>query len=60
VLARASAVLGKPATELQSYLQKMGRELGPPWTEDEKYATLAAWLALSAIEPRSPSASLSR
>jgi hypothetical protein len=56
VLARASAVLGKPATELQSYLQKMGRELGPPWTEDEKYATLAAWLALAAIEPRSRSA----
>jgi len=48
VLARASAVLGKSATELQSYLQRMGRELGPPWTEDEKYATLAAWLALAA------------
>jgi hypothetical protein len=52
VLARASAVLGKSATELQSYLQKMGRELGPPWTEDEKHATLAAWLALSRAKPR--------
>ena len=46
--AQASAELGKSDTELQSYLQKMGRELGPPWTPDEKYATLAAWLALSA------------
>jgi hypothetical protein len=48
LLARASAVLGKSDAELQRYLQKMGRALGPPWTEDEKYATLAAWLALSA------------
>ena len=56
VLARASAVLGKSAMELQGYIQKMGRELGPPWTEDEKYATLAAWLALSTakITARSP------
>ena len=48
LLAQASAALGKSDTELQSYLQKMGRELGPPWTEDEKCATLAAWLALAA------------
>lgn len=48
LLAQASAVLGKSDAELQSYLQKMGRELGPPWTQDEKNATLAAWLALAA------------
>jgi hypothetical protein len=48
LLERASAVLGKSDTELQSYLQKMGRELGPPWTQDEKCATLAAWLAFAA------------
>jgi hypothetical protein len=48
LLEQASAVLGKSATELLSYLQKMGRELGPPWTQDEKYATLVAWLALTA------------
>jgi hypothetical protein len=48
LLAQASAVLGKSVAEVQSCLQKMGRELGPPWTEDEKYATLAAWLALAA------------
>jgi hypothetical protein len=50
LLARASAALGKSDVGLQSYLQKMGRELGPPWTQDEKYATLAAWLALAAIK----------
>jgi hypothetical protein len=25
---------------------EMGREFGAPWTQDEKFATLAAWLAL--------------
>jgi hypothetical protein len=25
---------------------ELGRELGAPWTQDEKFATLAAWLAL--------------
>ena len=48
LLARAYAALGKSDTELQRYLQERGRELGPPWTQDEKYATLAAWLALAA------------
>jgi hypothetical protein len=48
LLARASAALRKSDAELQSYLQKMGHELGPPWTQDEKCATLAAWLALAA------------
>lgn len=56
LLAKASAALGKSDTELQSYLQKMGRELGPPWTQDEKCATLAAWLAFAATEPRARSA----
>ena len=36
---RSPAVLRR-ATEL-------GRGLGAPWSQDEKYATLAAWLALS-------------
>jgi len=27
----------------------MGRALGPPWRQDEKLATLAAWLALAAV-----------
>jgi hypothetical protein len=60
LLAQASAVLGKSDKELQSYLQKLGRELGPPWTQDEKCATLAAWLALSATKPRARSVSVSR
>ena len=27
-------------------LAELGRGLGPPWSQDEKYAALAAWLAL--------------
>jgi hypothetical protein len=27
-------------------LTELGRGLGPPWSQDEKYAALAAWLAL--------------
>jgi hypothetical protein len=41
---RPSVVLGR-ATEL-------GRGLGAPWSQDEKYATLAAWLALGGSASR--------
>jgi hypothetical protein len=58
LLAQASAVLGKSDIELQKYLQQRGRELGPPWTQDEKYATLAAWLALAAAKPALQSAGM--
>lgn len=56
LLARASAELRKSETELQSYLLQIGRQLGPPWTQDEKNATLAAWLALSAAKSGARSA----
>jgi hypothetical protein len=26
---------------------EVGRSFGAPWTQDEKFATLAAWLALA-------------
>jgi hypothetical protein len=35
----------KPAKLLQR-VTELGRELGAPWTQDEKFATLAAWMAL--------------
>lgn len=34
-------------------LAELGRPLGPPWAQDEKFATLAAWLALRGIPKRS-------
>lgn len=36
----------KPA-ELMRRVTELGRALGSPWSQDEKFATLAAWLALA-------------
>jgi|SRR5690242_7874168 hypothetical protein len=38
----------KPA-ELMRKITELGKPLGPPWSQDEKFAALAAWLALSGI-----------
>ena len=32
--------------QLKDRLSRIGKQLGPPWTEDQKLATLAAWVAL--------------
>jgi hypothetical protein len=32
---------------IEEWLAGWGRKLGPPWRQDEKYAALAAWLALT-------------
>jgi hypothetical protein len=45
---RAAAALRVPAPELKSRVDAMGRPLGPPWRQDEKLATLVAWLSLAA------------
>lgn len=34
--------------QVESYLRSAGRDLGPPWREDQKLATMVAWLALAA------------
>jgi len=34
--------------DLEERLNAMGKSIGPPWTQDEKYAALAGWLALQA------------
>ena len=44
---RAAANLNLPSAELERNLAAMGKAIGPPWRQDEKFATLAAWLALS-------------
>ena len=35
-----------PADALDTHLKLLGAALGPPWTEDQKLATLAAWSQL--------------
>jgi len=44
---RATAALGRDQTELERHIQELGRSLGPPWRQDEKLATLAAWITLA-------------
>ncbi len=34
-------------TTLDKHLTELGRLIGPPWRQDEKFAALAAWLALT-------------
>ncbi len=40
------AFLVKPA-QLMRRITELGKPLGSPWSQDEKFATLAAWLALT-------------
>jgi len=42
----------KPAALLEQ-VTELGRPLGSPWTQDEKFATIAAWLALASNPRRS-------
>jgi hypothetical protein len=41
-------VLRTNEATLQKQLTELGRSMGSPWSQDEKLATLAAWLALRA------------
>jgi hypothetical protein len=46
LLATASAALRRNPAALTRFLNDLGKPLGSPWTQDEKFATLTAWLAL--------------
>ncbi len=48
LLATASVTLHRNPAALTRFIGDLGKPLGPPWTQDEKFATLAAWLALQA------------
>jgi hypothetical protein len=48
LFARCTTDLGMAQQETESRLAELGRMLGPPWRQDEKFATLVAWLALAA------------
>jgi hypothetical protein len=47
LLGRGAEALRISEGALLRELTELGRGLGPPWSQDEKFATLAAWLALS-------------
>jgi len=47
LLATASKSLHKKAPFLRRHLTRLGKPLGPPWTQDEKLSALAAWFVLA-------------
>jgi len=47
LLERAAQVLRIQPAALIRRVTELGRPLGAPWSQDEKFATLAAWLALA-------------
>lgn len=48
LIAQASKNLRIKPNALVRRLAALGKPMGPPWTQDEKLATLVAWLALAA------------
>ena len=52
LLDRAGKVLRAKPTELMRRATELGREFCSPWSQDEKFATLAAWLASKAPTKR--------
>jgi len=47
LFAMASKALGIQAAILKRRIAAFGKSLGPPWSQDEKFAALAAWLTLA-------------
>ena len=47
LIARAPEDLGISGGLIDQHLQRMGKAIGPPWRQDEKHASLAAWIASS-------------
>ncbi|HSC44855.1 MAG TPA: hypothetical protein VLC94_03450 [Candidatus Acidoferrum sp.] len=45
LFAAASAKLRRSSAALTQFLSALGKPLGAPWSQDEKFAALAAWLA---------------
>jgi hypothetical protein len=52
LLERAGQELRAKPKELMRRVTELGRAHGTPWSQDEKFATLAAWLALRANAKR--------
>lgn len=46
VLAAASRALRITPNALMRRIAALGRPIGPPWSQDEKYAAIAAWVTL--------------
>jgi len=51
VFERGAREFHAAAETLRRRVNEIGRPIGPPWTQDQKLACLAGWLALAAISP---------
>ena len=47
LLASSASQLGRTAAALARFLTELGKPVGPPWSQDEKLAALAAWRVLA-------------
>ncbi|MFZ0521397.1 MAG: hypothetical protein WAL95_10260 [Candidatus Acidiferrales bacterium] len=47
ILSEASRVLRIKPSDITRRIAGLGKPLGPPWSQDEKLASLVAWLALA-------------
>ncbi|HUC53948.1 MAG TPA: hypothetical protein VMR90_07865 [Candidatus Cybelea sp.] len=54
LLGRAGQVLRTKPDELMRRVTELGRSVGAPWSQDEKFATLAAWLASTGSAKKLP------
>jgi hypothetical protein len=52
LLEHAKSVLRIQPAVLMRRVTELGRPFGSPWSQDEKFATLAAWLALKGVQTR--------
>ena len=43
----ANVATGRSLHALRQMVNELGRDIGPPWTADQKHAALIAWLALA-------------
>jgi hypothetical protein len=57
LLDRSGQAFRMKSAALLQRVTKLGRPLGAPWSQDEKFATLAAWLALHGVLKRLQKAS---
>jgi hypothetical protein len=44
---RGAAQLNLSISQVERCIAELGKPIGPPWTQDQKYAALVAWLALT-------------
>jgi hypothetical protein len=44
---RGAAQLHLSIAQVERCIAELGKPIGPPWTQDQKYAALVAWLALT-------------